>query len=114
VLDRADAGADRRLDAVGALGVGHHPAAGGGRLGDQGGQLVLAEVGAPGIFGGGEHAAAGGHLDDVGAGADQLADLAPQRLGPVDQAVGHAGVVRPEADLLAGREPPAIARQPLE
>jgi hypothetical protein len=84
VLDRADPGPQRRLDAVAALGVGHHPAAGGGRLADQGGQLVLAEVGVARVVGGGQHAAAGRHLDHVGAGPDQLADLAPHGLGPVD------------------------------
>jgi len=84
VLDRPDPGPQGRLDAVGGLGVGHHPAAGGGRLGDQGGQLVVAEVGVAGVVGGGEDAAAGGDLDDVGPGPDQLAHLAPHGLGPVD------------------------------
>src|SRR5215211_4347650 len=38
-------------------------------------------------------------------GPDQLADLAPHGLGPVDQAVGHARVDRPELDRLPRREP---------
>ena len=77
MLDGADAGADRVLDAVGALGVGHHEDARGRGLGHQHLQLVGPEVGMTRIVARREHAARRGHLDDVGAGPDELAHLEP-------------------------------------
>ena len=58
VLDRADAGTHRRLDAVGRLGVAHHPLAGRRRLGDEHVELVVAEVPMARVVAWRQHAAA--------------------------------------------------------
>src|ERR671916_72117 len=60
------------------------------------------------VVGRGQDAARGRDLDHVGAGPDQLADLAAHGLRPVDLAVGHARVDRPEVELLP-RRVPAVA-----
>ena len=75
VIDRTDARAHGVLDALGALRVCHHPPAVRGCFRDQGFELVGPEVGMPRVVARREHAATRGHLDDVGAVPDQLADL---------------------------------------
>src|SRR3954471_9156603 len=92
VLDRADPGADRGLDAGGALRVRHHRHARGLRLLDEDVELGGAEVRVLRVVAGGEDPTAGGHLEHVGAGAQQLPDGAAHLVRPVDDRPRPAGV----------------------
>ncbi|SII95644.1 Uncharacterised protein [Mycobacteroides abscessus subsp. abscessus] len=87
VFDRADPGPDGVLDPRRPLSVGHDVRSLGGRLGDDDGDLLLGELGVPGIVARGEHSPGRADLDVVGSRPQQLPGLAPD---PVD-AVGDAG-----------------------
>ena len=68
----------------------HLPAAAG--LGDEHVELGVAEVAVARIVARRQHATARADLDDVGAGAQQLANLLAHLLWPVDDVVRLAGV----------------------
>ena len=83
MLDRIDARAQRRIDAVGAMRVRHRFAAERMRGLDDGVHLFLRELLADARRRVGEHAAGGDELDDVGAALDHFAHRAPAIVGAV-------------------------------
>ena len=105
MFDGADSGPDRVLDPVGALGVGHDEHAGRGRLRDHHVELVGPEMGVARIVAGREDATRGRDLDDVRAHPMQLADLAPDLVGPVHDARRPARMRTHERDDAARRIP---------
>ena len=89
MLDRVDAGLDRDLGAVEALGVGGHPVAHAVGLVDDRRDLLAGHLRGVGILEL-DRARAGGHdLDEVGAAPELLADGAAHVVGAVGLAV-HA------------------------
>ena len=105
MVDRAHAGADRALDALGAVGVRHHPPpeVRGGR--DDRVHLGLREVRLLRVVGRREVPARRGDLDHVGAGADHLTHLDRDALDAVAHAVGHPGIRRSPRASGAARQP---------
>lgn len=95
--------ADRILDPLGGLGVGHHEAPGRGRLLDQHFQLGGAEMRVPRTVAGREHATRGGYLDHVCALPHKLADATPHLVGPINDPRGRSWVHRHEVETVARR-----------
>ena len=94
MVDRANAGADGPLDALGAVRVRHHPPPEIGRGLDDRAHLGLGEVRLARVVGRREEPAGRRDLDHVGAGADRLAHLRRHAVDAVADAVDHPGVVR--------------------
>ena len=106
MLDRVDPGADRGLDAVGAMGVGGDAQAPLMRLvGDRAklglGQLLLAGLGVAR-----EDAAGGADLDHLGAVLALAADLVAQFLGAVGDAFFLLGLLEAGRQVGLSQWPP--------
>jgi hypothetical protein len=102
VLDRAHAGPDRALDALGAVSVRRDVASALAGGVDGGAQLLLAVLRRARIGAGGHDAAGGQHLDPVGAVLDVLPHLGADRFGAV-------GDRRVAVDVDVGRQVVAVA-----
>ena len=89
-----------------ACACGHDADTGRGGFLNQGFQLRRPEVGMGRFIAWREHAAGGGYLDHVGPVPDQLADLAPHLLDPIDDRVRHSRIRRKQVKGPARRHPP--------
>jgi hypothetical protein len=108
VIDRADPRADRVLDPVRALGMGHDEHAGGCCLLDQSLELGRSEMRVTWVVAGRQDAARCGDLDDVRPGPMQLTDLPPDLVDTVDDA-GRPTRMRTDERHLRARWVPVVA-----